>query len=49
MEHTPNSKKERTIIELTHLRKVFQIGTEKVVALNDISLSIQEGEICCLL
>ena len=49
MEHTPNSKKERTIIELTHLRKVFQIGKEKVVALNDISLSIQEGEICCLL
>ena len=43
------AKKSRTIIELTHLRKVFQIGKERVVALNDISLSIQEGEICCLL
>ena len=43
------AKNSRTIIELTHLRKVFQIGKERVVALNDISLSIQEGEICCLL
>lgn len=43
------AKKSRTVIELTHLRKVFQIGKERVVALNDISLSIQEGEICCLL
>lgn len=49
METSQTNENGRTIIELTHLRKVFQIGKEKVVALNDISLSIQEGEICCLL
>lgn len=37
------------IIEVRDLRKVYHIGTEKVVALNHITLDIQEGEFCCLL
>ncbi|MDQ0195442.1 ABC transporter ATP-binding protein [Paenibacillus wynnii] len=37
------------IIKVDNLRKVYRIGTEKVVALNSIALSIQKGEFCCLL
>ena len=37
------------IIELKNLRKVYRIGNEKVVALDDITLDIQKGEFCCLL
>jgi putative ABC transport system ATP-binding protein len=37
------------IIELTNLRKVYRIGNEKVVALDNINLSIKKGEFCCLL
>jgi len=36
-------------IEIRGLRKVYHIGSEKVVALNHISLDIAEGEFCCLL
>ncbi|MBF4692793.1 ABC transporter ATP-binding protein [Fusibacter ferrireducens] len=37
------------IIEVKDLRKVYKIGSEKVVALNKINLSIYKGEICCIL
>lgn len=37
------------IIELKNLRKVYRIGEEKVVALDDVSLDIKKGEFCCLL
>lgn len=36
-------------IEIRGLRKVYHIGSEKVVALNHITLNIAEGEFCCLL
>ncbi len=38
-----------TIIKIQNLRKVYSIGKEKVVALNNISLNIEQGEICCIL
>lgn len=38
-----------SIIEIEHVRKVYRMGDEKIVALNDVSLNIQKGEICCLL
>ena len=38
-----------TIIKIQNLRKVYPVGKEKVVALNNISLDIQQGEICCIL
>ncbi len=37
------------IIELKNLRKVYRIGEEKVVALDDVTLEIKRGEFCCLL
>lgn len=37
------------IIEINNLRKVYRIGNQKVVALDNISLEIQKGDIYCLL
>ena len=36
------------IISVRQLTKVFRVGSEKVVALNDISFNIQKGQICCI-
>ena len=36
------------IICVEHLRKVYRVGKEKVIALNDVNLSIEPGEICCI-
>ena len=33
------------LIRIEHLRKVYVIGTEKVVALEDINLTIHRGEV----
>ncbi len=37
------------IIELKNLRKVYRVGEEKVIALDNVSLDIKKGEFCCLL
>lgn len=37
------------IIQIEGLRKVYHIGTERVVALDRIDLTVNKGEICCLL
>ncbi|MCL2049541.1 MAG: ABC transporter ATP-binding protein [Defluviitaleaceae bacterium] len=37
------------LFELTNVRKVYKMGTERVVALDDISLSFEKGKIYCLL
>ncbi len=36
-------------IQVEGLRKVYRMDTEKVVALNRINMSIEKGEICCIL
>ena len=36
-----------SIIKVQNLRKVYRVGKEKVVALDDICLEIGEGEMCC--
>ena len=36
------------MIRTEHLRKVYHVGREKVVALSDINLSVEKGEICCI-
>lgn len=36
------------IIRVEHLRKVYRVGKEKVVALNDVSLAVEPGEFCCI-
>lgn len=37
------------LIQVKHVRKVYRMGEEKVVALDDVSLDIYKGEILCLL
>lgn len=36
------------IIRVEGLRKVYRVGKEKVVALNDVNLAILPGEVCCI-
>jgi ABC-type antimicrobial peptide transport system, ATPase component len=38
-----------SLICVKDIRKVYRIGSEKVVALNRISLEIEQGGICCVL
>lgn len=38
-----------TVIKVENLRKVYKLGTEKVIALGSINLEIHKGEICCIL
>lgn len=45
MQETEN----KPLIEIRHVKKVFRMGDEKVVALNDVSLDIYKGEIVCFL
>ena len=37
------------IIKVENLRKVYKLGTQKVIALDNINLEIFPGEICCIL
>ena len=41
--------KNDVLIHIDHVRKVYVMGQEKVVALDDISLDIKKGEFVCLL
>ena len=43
------TENEEVIIEVKNLKKVYRIGSEKVIALNNIDLKIYRGEICCIL
>ena len=36
------------IIRTVHLKKVYRVGQERVAALNDVSIAIEPGEICCI-
>lgn len=38
-----------SIIKVDNIRKVYRMGNEKVVALDNVSFEIQKGEICALL
>jgi len=42
-------EKNSAIIQIENLRKVYRISSEKIYALNKIDLSVNRGEICCLL
>jgi putative ABC transport system ATP-binding protein len=39
----------KNIIEVKNLRKVYKMGKEKVIALDNINLDINNGEVCCIL
>ncbi len=43
------SENSENIITVKNLRKVYKIGKESVVALNNINLEIRKGEVCCIL
>ncbi|NCC07681.1 MAG: ABC transporter ATP-binding protein [Clostridia bacterium] len=36
------------IIRVEKLRKIYLVGTQKVAALNNVSLEIEKGEFCCI-
>ena len=36
-------------MSLRDVRKVYRVGSEKVIALDSINLDIEKGEICCIL
>lgn len=37
------------IIEIKNVTKIYKVGTEKVLALDNVSLNINKGDFCCLL
>ena len=37
-----------SIIHTEKLRKVYAVGKERVIALNNVDLSIEKGEFCCI-
>ena len=41
--------KSENMIKVNNLRKVYKIGKEKVIALDNINIEIKKGEICCIL
>ncbi len=38
-----------SIIEVKNVTKIYRVGNEKVLALDDVSFSINKGDFCCLL
>ncbi|HBW27978.1 MAG TPA: ABC transporter ATP-binding protein [Hungateiclostridium thermocellum] len=42
-------KQKEPIISITNLSKINKVGSEKVVALQDINMEIYKGEFCCFL
>lgn len=46
---SPPRKKRDIILRVKNLRKVYSVEDERVVALGNISLEIEKGEICCIL
>ena len=38
-----------TVVELQNVRKVYRMGDERIVALDDVSLTFERGKIYCLL
>jgi putative ABC transport system ATP-binding protein len=39
----------RPLIEVRNIRKVYRMGSERIIALDDVSLDIYRGEIICFL
>lgn len=41
-------KKDNYIVQVRHLSKIYKMGEESVTALDDVSLDISKGEVCCI-
>lgn len=39
----------KSIIEVKNVTKIYRVGNEKVMALDNVSFSINKGDFCCLL
>ena len=37
------------IIEINNVSKIYKVGSERIQALDNINLTINKGEFCCLL
>lgn len=48
IEEASGKKDKKAAIIVKDLRKIYRLGSEKVVALNTINLKIMQGEICCI-
>ncbi|MEG1584723.1 MAG: ABC transporter ATP-binding protein [Anaerovorax sp.] len=48
-EHEKIKSEKKPLIRVNHVRKVYLMGNEKVIALDDVSLEIFRGEIVCFL
>lgn len=44
----PN-KKSSAMIQLTNVKKVYRMGSERILAVDGVSFEIEKGEFCCLL
>lgn len=42
-------KEREKVIELKNVSKIYRIGSEKIVAVNNVSFDVYQGEFCCLL
>ena len=49
MHHWEGGESLDCIIELKNIRKVYKMGDEKIIALDDVSLNFEKGKIYCLL
>ena len=43
------NKEVEKVIVVRNAKKVYRMGTEQIVAVNDVSFEILKGEFCCLL
>lgn len=41
-------KKYENIIEVKNIKKIYRMGSERIIALDDVSFSVKKGEFCCL-
>lgn len=39
---------EENIIELKNVKKIYRMGNERILAVDDVSFTIKKGEFCCL-
>ena len=44
-----DNSKNTPFIKINHIRKIYRMGSEKIVALDDVSLDINRGEFVCFL